>query len=97
MSDQPSPEVMRSLHAIFCTDEPCQHGKEDLSRDPAEEACYEIQKALWEFQTAIERCESAGRLAFIDGMLAESRKRLDLVIIAVGAKQAELDAAKEPR
>ena len=63
----------------------------DLTRDPAEEACYDIQKACWAFQTAIERAETTGRLAFIDGMLAESRKRLDLVIVAVGARQTEIE------
>jgi hypothetical protein len=67
---------------------------EEFSRDPAEEACYDIQMACWQFQTAIERAESSGRLAFIDGMLSESRKRLELLIIAVGARQAQIDEAK---
>ena len=64
---------------------------QDLTRDPAEEACYDIQKACWEFQTAIDRCQTLGRLEFIDGMVAETRKRIDLVVNAVVARHAELE------
>lgn len=88
----------RSYEPCLCGDPECKRcfpsaSHEDYTRDPAEDACYDIQMACWAFQTAIARCESSSRLAFIDGMLAESRKRLDLVIIAVGSKQAELDKA----
>lgn len=67
---------------------------EDFTRDPAEEACYDIQLACWSFQKAIEQAETSGRLEFLDGMLTETKKRIELVIIAVGARQAQIDEAK---
>lgn len=63
-----------------------------FTRDTAEDACYELQKACWAFQSAIERADTKGRIAFIAGMLDESRKRLGLVCAYAAAKELELNS-----
>lgn len=64
---------------------------EEFIRDPAEEACYDIQTACWQFEKAIKDCISSGRLAFLDGMIAESRKRVELLAVTLAARQTELE------